>query len=97
SDPRYDMYLRVIQEIERKVDLIQYLPRFMHNILEFKVLFDAKNVELDFIYNEIDKILLDSFIQTASIERITQLENFLRMKGQGSLEQRRSFLLSIFQ
>lgn len=97
SDPRYSFYLEVIEEIERKVNLIEYLPDFMQDILEFQVLFDAENIEFDLVYNEINKIFLDSFIRTASIEKVTRLENFLRIKGEGTLDQRRTFLLALFQ
>lgn len=97
SDPRYSFYLEVIQEIERRVDLIKYLPDFMQEVLEFQVLFDTKNIELDVFYNEINNFMLDSFIRTASIDRVTRLENFLRIKGEGTLDQRRTFLLALFQ
>lgn len=97
SDPRYSFYLEVINDIEKRVDLIKYLPRFKQDVLEFQVLFDTENPELDTIYNLINNTMLNVFIRTASIEKITQLENFLRYKGEGNLEQRKTYLLALFR
>jgi hypothetical protein len=97
SDSRYNFYLEVIEEIERKVDLIKYIPNFMQNSVVFKALFDAENAEIDLLYDNIRKASLDVFIRTASIEQITRLESFLRIKGIGTLDQRRSYLLSLKQ
>lgn len=97
TDPRYSFYLEVIEEIERKVDLIQYIPKFLRKSSVFKVIFDSENTELDILHNEVNKASLNGFIRTASIERITKLETFLKIKGQGTLEQRRIYLLSLFQ
>lgn len=97
KDPRYTFYLEVIEEIVKEVDLISYLPSFMRDILEYKILLEAESIELDFFYNEVNKTRLDAFIRTASIEKITRLEKFLRFKGEGSLDQRRTYLLALLQ
>lgn len=97
TDPRYAFYLEVIEEIEREVNLASYLPDYLRGVLEFNVLFESQNVEFDVIYNRINKTMLDYFIRTASVERITELENFLRIKGEGTLNQRRSYLLALMQ
>jgi hypothetical protein len=65
SDPRYTFYLEVIEEIERNVNLIEYLPPILQDVLEFQVISDAENIEFDLVYNEINKTYLDSFIRTA--------------------------------
>lgn len=97
KDPRYHFYLQVIEEVERKVDLIKKIPHFLRKSDVFKEIFYSENTELDYLHNEIHKISLNTFIRTASIEKITDLETFLRFKGQGNLEQRRSYLLSMYQ
>jgi hypothetical protein len=97
TDPRYNFYLEVIEEIERKVDLIKYLPDFMQNSVVYKAIFDAENKELDLLFDNIKRAALDVFIRTASIEKITKLETFLKIKGIGSIEQRRSYLLALMQ
>jgi len=95
SDPRYHLYLNVINEVERRVDLIKYLPNFLQNVSNFKSIFDTENIELDNLYGRIKEIALDAFIRTASIDRITRLETFLGFKGIGTLEQRRLYLLAL--
>ncbi len=97
KDPRYTFYLDVIKEIERRTDLIKYLPDTLQDIEEFKAITDTENLELDILYDEINKINLDIFIRTASNEKITRIENFLGIKGLGTLEQRKSYLLTLFQ
>ena len=97
NDPRYTFYLDVIREIERRVDLIKYLPDVLNDVEEFKVMFDSEDLELDKLYDEINNTNSNIFIRTASNERITRIENFLRIKGVGTLEQRKSYLLALFQ
>ncbi len=97
SDSRYSFYLEVIEEIGREVDLIKYLPDFFEEILEFNVLFDTENIELDIFYNQIKKIKLDVFVRTASMEKVSRLESFLRFKGERTLDQRRTYLLALLQ
>lgn len=97
SDSRYNFYLQVIEEIERNVNLIRYLPPILQDVLEFNVIFDAENIELDYFYDSVKRVELDAFIRTASAKKITRLENFLRFKGLGTLEQRRTYLLSLYR
>jgi len=97
SDPRYEFYLEVIQTIEERVHLQNYVPEFLNDILEFNVIFSIENKELDKLYAEVEKFKRDMFIRTASAEKITQLETFLRTKGQGTLAQRKDYLLSLFR
>lgn len=97
SDSRYRFYLEVMEEIERKTNLIRYIPPVLQDVLEYNVIFDSENVELDYFYDSIKQVGLDAFIRTASAEKITRLETFLGFKGIGTLEQRRTYLLSLFR
>lgn len=97
KDPRYTFYLEVINEIEKNVDLIKYLPESLQDIKEFNLIFDSEDGELDILYDEINNINLDIFIRTASPEKIRRLESFLKIKGLGTLEQRKTYLLALFQ
>jgi len=97
SDPRYEFYLDVIETTEEKVHLQNYVPEFLTDILEFNLIYEIENKELDELYSEIEKFKGDMFIKTASAEKITQLETFLRSKGQGTLSQRKDYLLSLFR
>ena len=97
SDPRYSFYLEVIDEIESEVKLIEYLPLFLQDILEFQVICNTESIELDAIYNSIDKTLLNAFVQTASVDKITKFEMFLGFKGVGTLEQRKAYILALFR
>jgi hypothetical protein len=97
SDPRYEFYLDVIEATEERVHLQRYVPKIINDILEFKVIYNIENKELDKMYAQIEKFKGDMFIRTASSEKITELETFLRIKGQGTLSQRKDYLLSLFR
>ncbi len=97
KDPRYNFYLDVIREVERRIDLIKYLPEFLKDVSEYRVIFESENIELDIFYDSINNTKLNMFIRTASNEKITELEDFLRIKGLGTLEQRKLYLLTLFQ
>lgn len=97
SDSRYDTYLQVIESTERKVFLIKCLPDFLQDITEFQNLFATEDLALDNLYSDVEKVKNNMFITTASIDAIKRLETFLRIKGQGTLEQRKSYLKSLFQ
>lgn len=97
TDPRYSFYLEVIEDIEKQVDLIKYLPIILQDVTEYNAIFQAENLEFDVLYGQINKSNLDVYIRTASIEKITRIESFLNYKGEGTLEQRRSYLLSLMQ
>lgn len=97
SDGRYTTYLQIIEDIERKVFLISYLPDFLTDILEYNIVFDIGNLKLDKLYSDVEKIKNDMFITAASNDSITRLESFLKIKGQGTLEQRKSYLITLLQ
>lgn len=95
SDPRYNVYLDVITRAERVVFLEKLVPDFISDVAEFKIIYDIENSEFDKLCANIEKVKSDMFIVTASNDAITRRENFIRLKGQGSLEQRKSFLISL--
>lgn len=97
KDPRYSFYIRVIEIIEKKADLIRYLPYFMRKSKVYNEIFEAENYELDLVNNSINKAELDVFIRTASSEKIQSIEDYLKIKGVGSLEQRKNYLLALLQ
>lgn len=97
SDPRYKFYLDVIETTEERVHLQDYVPEFLTDILELNLIYEIENKELDEVYANNEKLKGDMFIRTASAEKITQLETFLRIKGQGTLSQRKDYLLSLFR
>lgn len=95
SDSRYDFYLYVITSAERVIYLQKYVPEFMSEVDEFKKIYEAENLELDKSYTLIEKTVSDMFIISASNEAITRIENFIGIKGQGSLEQRKYYIISL--
>ncbi|MDF2844930.1 MAG: hypothetical protein K0R00_3356 [Herbinix sp.] len=97
TDIRYMVYLTVIENIERKVSLKDYIPEFLQDILEFSVIYDIEDPIMDKLYSNLEKVRNDMFITSASNDAISRLEKFLNIKGQGTLEQRKSYLISLLQ
>lgn len=97
SNSLYETYLNVIVETERVVYLEKYVPDFLSKLEQFKTIFDVENECFDDLYAQIEKIKSDAFITTASTDAITRLEDFMKIKGLGTLEQRKSYLISLLQ
>ncbi|BCK01402.1 putative phage tail protein [Anaerocolumna chitinilytica] len=95
DDSRYNLYLEVIASADRVTNLKKYMPDFLYQIKEIKTTIDAQNLELDIIYAVKEGVKSDLFIKTASNDAITREENFLGIKGQGTLEQRKNYILSL--
>jgi len=97
ADSRYSVFLKVIESMERKVFLLQCLPEFLQEITEFQELFNVEDLSLDQLCSEVEKVKNDMFITTASNDAIIRKETFLKTKGQGTLEQRKNYLISLNQ
>lgn len=97
SDSRYEFFMDVMVSVEQLTHIEDYVPEFIAGVEDLGALYETENAEFDVVKSELSKLLADAYIQTASNDGITRRENFLRIKGQGSLEQRRSYLLSIYQ
>lgn len=97
SDSRYDFYLNVIAATERVTYLENLVPEFVAEIDKFKLLYDTENISFDKLHSSIEKVKSDVFISTASNEAVERIETFINIKGQGNLEQRRSYLKSLLQ
>lgn len=97
SDSRYKFYLDVIGTAEKKVNLQNYVCDIIRNVYEFDLIYEIENLEFDDIYTKIKNHQGDMFIKTSSVDKILKLERFLRIKGQGTLLQRKDYLLSLFQ
>ncbi len=97
SDSLYETYLNVIVESERVAFLEKYVPNFIAKTKQFTAIFDIENESFDDLCAEIEKVKSDRFITTASNDAITRMEEFLHMKGLGTLDQRKSYLISLNQ
>ena len=97
SDSRYETYLSILEDSERWVDLINDIPDFLQDILELNVIFDIENPVVNKLHFDTEKVKNEMFITSASNDSVTRLEKFLRIKGQGTLEQRKSYLISLLQ
>lgn len=79
------------------IDLKKHVPSFISELEEMKLLYEIENVDINELFNAIQQVKDDMFITTATDEAIVRLEDFLSLKGQGSLSQRKSYLISLMQ
>ncbi len=97
SNSMYETYLNVIMEAERVACLEKFVPDFISETKQFKTIFDIEDENFDNLYFQIENIKSDAFITTASNDAIVRLENFMSIKGLGTLDQRKSYLISMLQ
>ncbi len=90
----------MIDNIQYTIDgtcLERYIPDFISETKQLKTIFDIENKDFDNLYFQIEKIKSDAFITTASDDAIVRLEDFMKIKGLGTLAQRKSYLISMLQ
>lgn len=97
SDDMYEKYLNIITGTEKNTQLGSYVPDFISDKIEIASVFKVENDVLDYLGDEISKIKSNHFITTASNHSISRAESFLGIKGLGTLEQRKSYLISLNQ
>jgi len=97
SSYNYDFYLDIVEATEKVANLQDYVPKFISSIREFELIFNIENTSLDLIHAEMEKIKSDMFISSSSPEAIFELETFLHIVGQGTLDQRKSYLHALLQ
>lgn len=97
NDPRINMKLDVREMAPNTIDLLNYLPEFMQEIKEFKEIVQAENVVFNILSNDIEYFLNQLFIDSASPETVFRFENFLGIKGEGTLDQRKSYILALIK
>ncbi len=95
SNSIYETYLQVVVETERVVYLEDLVPDNISEIEEFQTLFKMENENLDDLYANIGNVKSDAFIKTASEKGIKRREDFIGIKGSGTLNQRKSYLVAL--
>ena len=76
----------------RKVDLWYYLPPFLKDFTEMVEILGAEEPEFQELVKQIDDVMKDNFIATATARGISSFENMMGIKPDtsASLETRRS-------
>ncbi len=64
----------------RKVNLIDYLPQFIQCYREIKNIMEAENPDLQFLFDEAEKIKNNQYIVTSDIEGIARFEKLLNIE-----------------
>lgn len=76
-------------------DLMRYLPEFLRDVLEYQQIYGTEDPEFDLVETGIAGIFPEALIMDCSEERIIQWENALGITPQGTLEERRYYILGI--
>lgn len=96
NDTRFNFALTVNEEPPHVVNLKQYLPEFMSEIREIKVLLETQEIELDYTKYAINRIVDNNFISIADEDTIERIEKFLGVKPIGTLEHRKDYLKGLY-
>lgn len=74
--------------------LIEYMPPFLRTIREFKEIFEAEDIEVDNLKNEISKLLKEVIVKTAESYGLERYEKIYHIKNVAeTLEARRMTIL----
>lgn len=78
------------------INLISYIPEYLQDIAEFKVIMDVESKKLDEYFNKCEQILDFQFVDYMDIETLKRYEMFLGIKGEGTVEQRRAYIKALY-
>ena len=74
--------------------IFQYLPSILQPFLEFQEICDTEDVEFERMYPAISTLYAETTIRYCSEERLAEWERALKVNPEGTLEQRRLFMLA---
>ena len=96
SSSKFDLNLMVEEDVKNNISLVEYLPEYLQDIKEFKLIMEAESQKFNELYFIKDKTLDMHFVDYMDIEAITRYETFLGIVGEGTLEQRRSYIRALY-
>lgn len=97
NSPEYKGYLSIINSTEGVTQLEKLVPGFISDIDKMSELYSIENGFLDNLYMDIEMVKSNIYLTTSSNEAIERIENFLNIKGQGTLNQRKDYLKSLLR
>lgn len=74
--------------------MIEYLPLFLRNVTEIIAILESEGHEIDRLRDNIQLVINDAYIMSASESRIQQWEQKLKIVPAGTLDQRKQFVLA---
>ncbi|WP_304542259.1 putative phage tail protein [Desulforamulus aquiferis] len=74
--------------------MLEYLPRFLQDVREIQTILESEGHEIDRLRDNIQLVINDAYIMSASETRIQQWEQRLKITSVGNLNQRKAFLLA---
>lgn len=95
SDPRFNMYLNVLSENIKQVNLLKYLIPELRDIFDIRTILEIESRMLDDLYDTTALLKADMFIETASVDMISRLEKFFGVRAEGSIDERKRYLLAM--
>lgn len=99
DDPELGKLLRliVLGESIAAQRMLGYLPEFLRTAREIKAILESEGHEIDRLSDNIQLIINDAYIMSASESRIQQWEQKLKIVPAGTLEQRKQFILAVLR
>lgn len=96
TSSKFNLNVMVRDEVSNNINLINYIPEYLRDIREFKLIMEGESQKFNELYFIKDKTLDMQFVDYMDIEAITRYENFLGIIGQGTLEQRRAYIRALY-
>lgn len=96
NDAQFGEYLK-LYVTNHDSRLIEYLPEFLREVMEFKALFETEDYEVDILYPSIESIFAEVIIMYCSEERLSQWEEALNIIPKGTVDERRYYVKSVLR
>lgn len=96
SSSKFDLNLMVEEDMENTINLLEYLPEYLQDINEFKLIMEAESMKFNELYFTNNKMLNIQFVDYMDIQTISRYEKFLGIIGEGTLEQRRAYIKALY-
>lgn len=82
--------------MDRDLNLIEYLPYILHEIKEYKEIAKVENPELITLWQSVENVLNDQFIQSSTENGVKRWESILKVlpKGTDNLDERKFRILT---
>lgn len=96
DDAEFSQYLNLYVS-NRSTNLIEYLPHFLHEVVELQETFRPIDYEIDILFPYIESLYAEAVITYCSEERIRQWEKDLHITPMGTVEERRYFIKAMLR
>lgn len=96
DDAEFSRYLNLYVS-NRSTNLIEYLPHFLHEVVELQETFRPIDYEIDILFPYIESMYAEAVVSYCSDERIKEWEKDLHITPIGTIDERRLYIKAMLR